>query len=111
MHLRCVPSQERRAVYVIHTNSNVLVCALTRDSAFRKVLSVPNPTCMVSLPAVGKLFVLHEGGLFSYSLDMMCRAGLGLTSSQTVDSTRECISTDVMFFRAGRIGSRYMGEF
>ncbi|KAI0833461.1 hypothetical protein BC628DRAFT_1308074 [Trametes gibbosa] len=78
------------------------------ERSFRKVLSVPNPTCMVSLPAVGKLFVLHEGGLFSYSLDMMCRAGLGLISGQTVDATKECIAPDVMFFRAGRIGNRYM---
>ncbi|KAI0635913.1 hypothetical protein C8Q77DRAFT_1100369 [Trametes polyzona] len=78
------------------------------EPSFRKVLSVPNPTCMVSLPAAGKLFVLHEGGLFSYSLDMIGRAALGFTRSEKVDATRECISTDVIFFRAGRVGNRYM---
>lgn len=77
--------------------------------AFRKVLSVPNPTSMVALAAAGKLFVLHEDGLCSYSLDMLARAALGLIDSRKVDATREMIAGDVLFFRAGRVGNRFMG--
>ncbi len=85
------------------------ICVLIHVSAFRKVLSVPNPTSMVALPAAGKLFVLHEDGLCSYSLDMLARAALGLIDSRKVDASRETIAGDVLFFRAGRVGNRFMG--
>lgn len=85
------------------------ICVLINLSAFRKVLSVPNPTSMVALAAAGKLFVLHEDGLCSYSLDMLARAALGLIDSRKVDATREIIAGDVLFFRAGRVGNRFMG--
>ncbi|OJT11476.1 Rho1 guanine nucleotide exchange factor 1 [Trametes pubescens] len=78
------------------------------ELSFRKVLSVPNPTSMVALPAAGKLFVLHEDGLCSYSLDMLARAALGLIDSRKVDASRETIAGDVLFFRAGRVGNRFM---
>ncbi|KAL7279187.1 hypothetical protein ACG7TL_007027 [Trametes sanguinea] len=82
--------------------------AIRGEPSFRKVLTVPNPTCMVSLPPAGKFFVLHEGGLFSYSLDLICRAALGFATAQSLDASKERISTDVVLFRVGRIGSRFM---
>ncbi|KAI0649128.1 hypothetical protein C8Q79DRAFT_904017 [Trametes meyenii] len=81
------------------------------EQSFRKLLTLPNPTCMVSLPAVGKFFVLHEDGLYSYSLDLVGRAALGFTTEQTLDASVEVIAEGVMMFRAGRIGNRYMGKF
>ncbi|CDO75557.1 hypothetical protein BN946_scf184883.g19 [Trametes cinnabarina] len=77
-------------------------------AAFRKVLTVPNPTCMVSLPVAGKFFVLHEGGLFAYSLDLVCRAALGFATVQSLEGSKERISTDVVLFRVGRVGTRLM---
>ncbi|KAH9903012.1 hypothetical protein C8Q73DRAFT_798049 [Cubamyces lactineus] len=82
--------------------------AIRGQSSFRKVLSVPNPTCMVPLPAAGKFFVLHEGGLFCYPLDLVGRAALGFTTVQAVDGSKERIATDVVLFRAGRVGNRFM---
>ncbi|KAI9060664.1 hypothetical protein FKP32DRAFT_1613628 [Trametes sanguinea] len=82
--------------------------AIRGEPSYRKVLTVPNPTCMVSLPPAGKFFVLHEGGLFSYSLDLICRTALGFATAQSLDASKERISTDVVLFRVGRIGSRYM---
>ncbi|KAI0661715.1 hypothetical protein C8Q70DRAFT_673507 [Cubamyces menziesii] len=82
--------------------------AIRGESSFRKVLSVPNPTCMVPLPAAGKFFVLHEGGLFCYSLDLVGRAALGFSTVQAVDGSKERIATDVVLFRAGRVGNRFM---
>ncbi|KAI8980170.1 hypothetical protein BD414DRAFT_493849 [Trametes punicea] len=82
--------------------------AVRGEPSFRKVLTLPNPTCMVALSAAGKFFVMHEGGLFSYSIDLIARAALGFAPSQSVDASKERISTDVLLFRAGRIGSRLM---
>ncbi|KAI0749365.1 hypothetical protein C8Q80DRAFT_1100784 [Daedaleopsis nitida] len=76
------------------------------EPAFRKVLNVYHPTCLVALPVVNKLFVLHEAGLSSYSLDLVGRAALGVTSTQNVEASREKIAADVLFFRAGRVGNR-----
>ncbi|KAI0367745.1 hypothetical protein BV20DRAFT_1045369 [Pilatotrama ljubarskyi] len=99
-------SGSRRLIAVACTSG--VYIAMRGEPSFRKILSVPNPTCLVPLPAAGKFFVLHEGGLFSYSLDLIGRAALGFTTSQTVDASKERIATDVLFFRAGRVGNRFM---
>lgn len=78
--------------------------------AFRKVLDVTNPTCLVAIKEVNKFFVLHEYGLCSYSLDLVARAALGMASTQSIEASRERLGTDVVFFRAGRIANRIVGE-
>ena len=79
-------------------------------AAFRQVLNVPNPICMVALPAVNKFFVQHEFGLYSYSLDLVGRAAMGMTSPSNVEASKERIATEIQFFRAGRVGSRVVGQ-
>ena len=80
------------------------------EPAFRKVLSVYNPSCLVALPAVNKFFVLHDQGLYAYSLDLVARATLGITNTQNAEASKERIAGDVLFFRAGRVGNRLMGQ-
>ncbi|EJF64968.1 hypothetical protein DICSQDRAFT_159921 [Dichomitus squalens LYAD-421 SS1] len=76
------------------------------EPAFRKVLDVDNPTCLVAIEEVNKFFVLHDYGLCSYSLDLVARAALGMSSVQSVEASRERLATDVVFFRAGKIAKR-----
>ncbi|KAI1797140.1 hypothetical protein LXA43DRAFT_982888 [Ganoderma leucocontextum] len=76
------------------------------EPAFRKVLDVSNPTCLVAIKEVNKFFVLHDHGLCSYSLDLVARAALGMSSTQSIEASRERLATDVLFFRAGRVANR-----
>ena len=78
--------------------------------AFRRILDVANPTCLLAINEVNKFFVLHESGLCSYSLDLIARAALGTASTQSIEASRERLGTDVAFFRAGRIANRIVGE-
>ena len=84
--------------------------SMRHSAAFHKVLTVMNPTCIVALPTVNKFLVLHDTTLVSYSLDMVARAALGVISPQSLQASRERIAKDVLFFRAGRINRRLVGE-
>ncbi|KAI0359880.1 hypothetical protein OH77DRAFT_1419213 [Trametes cingulata] len=97
-------SGSRRLIAVACTSG--VYIAMRGEPSFRKILSVPNPTCLVPLKEAGKFFVLHEGGLFCYSLDLIGRAALGFVTSQMVEASKERIATDVLFFRAGRVAKR-----
>ena len=74
------------------------------------MLNLANPTCLVTLPTVGKFLVLSDLGLYAYSLESVGRAALGYTSLQNLEASRERIASDVLFFRAGRIGQRLVGR-
>ncbi|PIL35597.1 hypothetical protein GSI_02325 [Ganoderma sinense ZZ0214-1] len=76
------------------------------EPAFRKVLDVSNPRCLVAIKEVNKFFVLYDFGLCSYSLDLVARAALGMSSTQSIEASRECLATNVQFFRVGRIANR-----
>lgn len=79
--------------------------------AFHKVLDVSNPTCLVAIEEANKFFVLHEHGLCSYSLDLVARAALGMSSPQSIEASRERLAADVLFFRVGQVANRVVGEF
>ncbi len=97
--------------FVAVASSSGVFVAQKGEPAFRKVLSVYNPTCLVALPDVNKFFVLHDQGLYAYSLDLVARATLGIASTENAEASKERIAGDVLFFRAGRVGSRPMGQF
>lgn len=81
---------------------------------FRKVLDLPNPSSIVALPDFHKILILSDDGLSSYSLDLLARVSLGHASQEHLDATLERIAGQdgaILFFRAGRIGSRTMGEY
>ncbi|KAI0775224.1 hypothetical protein BD413DRAFT_534078 [Trametes elegans] len=101
-----LPSGSQRFIAVACTSG--VYIARRGEPSFRKVLTVPNPTCLVALPAANKFLVLHEDGLYSYSLDMIGRAALGFTTTENLEASKECIADDVLFFRAGRVGNRLM---
>ena len=88
-----------------------LVLFTFRLSAFRKVLDVANPTCLVAIEKVNKFFVLHDHGLSSYPLNLVVEATLGMSDTQSLEASRELLATDVLFFRAGKIANRVVGEF
>ncbi|RDX57314.1 hypothetical protein OH76DRAFT_1476727 [Lentinus brumalis] len=94
--------------FVAVASSSGVFVAQKGEPAFRKVLSVYNPTCLVALPDVNKFFVLHDQGLYAYSLDLVARATLGISSTENAEASKERIAGDVLFFRAGRVGSRPM---
>ena len=85
-------------------------CEPFNISVYRKILDVSKPSSLLALPAVNKLLVLHEMGLYSFSIDVVARGALGTTSPQSLLATGERIASDVLFFRAGRVGNRLVGE-
>ncbi|KAH9949942.1 hypothetical protein B0H21DRAFT_725350 [Amylocystis lapponica] len=81
------------------------------EAEFYKVLGVANPTSIVALQEFNKLLILADVGLVSYSLDLIARFVQGQASAQHLEATLERIAgqdSTVLFFRAGRIGSRTM---
>ena len=88
-------------IYVLHRNES-------RPKP-RKVLQLPNPKSLHALQEFNRFIILFDGGLHAYSLDLLGRVALQLSTPQSLDASLERISEPdavVMFAKAGRVGPR-----
>ena len=76
------------------------------------MLNLSNPTSMLALPEFNKLFVLSDHYLYAYALDVVARTAAGTATTEQLEAGRQVVAGQdgggVLFFRAGRIGSRNM---
>lgn len=66
---------------------------------------------MLALPEFNKLLILSDHYLYAYSLDLVARAAAGRSTTEHLEASRQVIAGQdggVLFFRAGKIGSRNM---
>ncbi|KAH8099970.1 hypothetical protein BXZ70DRAFT_1024921 [Cristinia sonorae] len=89
------------------------VYVLHRDGSQnpRKVLQLPNPKSVYALQDYNRFVILFDGGLHSYSLDLLGRVALQISQPQSLDASLERISGPdavVLFAKVGKIGQRTM---
>lgn len=75
------------------------------------MLNLANPASMLALPESNKLLVLSEHCLYAYALDGVARAAAGAATTEQLEAGRQLVAGldgGVLFFRAGRVGSRNM---
>lgn len=75
------------------------------------MLNLSNPASMLALPEFNKLLVLSDHYLYAYALDLVARTAAGQATTEQLEASRQVVAGQdgsVLFFRAGRIGSRNM---
>ncbi|EPT05556.1 hypothetical protein FOMPIDRAFT_1138735 [Fomitopsis schrenkii] len=95
---------------VVGCGSGVYV-ALRTEFEYTKVLNLANPASMLALPEFNKLLVLSDHYLYAYALDLVARTAAGHATTEQLEASRQIVAGQdggVLFFRAGRIGSRNM---
>lgn len=78
---------------------------------FRRILKKANVVSLHALPEVNKIIIHSDGGLESYSSDLLARVTLLSSRPQELDASREQVSGSdvaVLFVRVGRMGGRTM---
>ncbi|KZT73684.1 hypothetical protein DAEQUDRAFT_808316 [Daedalea quercina L-15889] len=99
-----------RGFFVVGCASGVYA-ALRNEFDYTKVLNLSDPTSMLALPEFNKLLILSDHYLYAYSMDLVARAASGQATTEHLEATRQVIAGNdgsVLFFRAGKIGSRNM---
>ncbi|TCD69356.1 hypothetical protein EIP91_007912 [Steccherinum ochraceum] len=77
----------------------------------KKVLQLSNPKSLYALQDFNRFVILFDGGLHAYSLDLLGRVALQLSTPQSLDKSLERISGSdavVLFAKVGKIGQRTM---
>ena len=82
-------------------------------AAFQKVLGFISPTAVVAIPEFNKFLVHYEMALYSYPLDLVVRVSQKHSTVKTLEDSVERLAQkdgNVLFFRAGRIAHRALGN-
>ncbi|KAI0078800.1 hypothetical protein K474DRAFT_1706193 [Panus rudis PR-1116 ss-1] len=91
--------------------SGVYFLDRSRQDHVKKVLQLPSPISLHTIPTHNKLLVQSDAGLQSFSLDLFARVGLDESPPQPLDASLEKLSgpdTAVDFVKVARFNGQYI---
>ncbi|CAL1716353.1 unnamed protein product [Somion occarium] len=111
--IRCaVPfSSGGKNLIAVGCPTGVYVAVRGQSSQFRKVLQLPNPTSLHTIPSHNKFLVHCDSGLKAYSLDLLARVAMHTSPPQPLDASRENITAAddlVLFVKVGRFAGKIL---
>ncbi|KZV97410.1 hypothetical protein EXIGLDRAFT_670103 [Exidia glandulosa HHB12029] len=93
-----------RAMLLVACPVGVFVGLRTDSSSFRQVLGTSNIAAIAAAEGYNKAFVLADGSLYAYSLELLVRVATGHAPRQALNASLEKLSPKsgtVQFFRLG----------
>ena len=59
-----------------------------------------------------RFLILHDGSLWSYTLELLAQVSTGQAQRKALDASREKLTgNDVLFFRHAYVGHRILGSY
>ncbi|KAH7106378.1 hypothetical protein BKA62DRAFT_765930 [Auriculariales sp. MPI-PUGE-AT-0066] len=97
-------SSANRPMLIVACPTGLFVGQRNDSSSFRQIMGTRNVTAIAALDGYNKAFIMVEGSLYAYSLDLMVRVATGQSPPQALEASQEKLSPrsgTVQFFRIG----------